>query len=77
MCAAHGDTALAFDIYDTMLEHHVEPNETTLVALAAACSTKGDVEGSTRIMAMWRETFGMGESLELSTAHITSLCNAG
>jgi pentatricopeptide repeat protein len=77
VCAAHGDTDTAFQVYDTMLEHQVEPNEATMVALAAACSIIGDVEGSMRVITAWRQKFGIGESLELSTAHVTSLCNAG
>ena len=77
VCAAHGETELAFKIYQSMEKNNIEPNETTLVALATACSSVSDSDGSTRVVEMWRETFGIGESVELSTAHLTALSNSG
>ena len=47
------------------------------MALATACASSNDAEGSKKVVRLWRQTFGVGESLELSTAHVTALCNAG
>lgn len=53
------------------------PNETSFVALGAACAAAGDADTCWDVILRWRNYFGMGESIELSTAYIIALSNAG
>ena len=53
------------------------PNEASFVALGAACAAAGDAETCWDVILQWRKYFGMGESIELSTAYITALSNSG
>lgn len=90
VCAAHGRVDLAFQIFDHLIDatnlnrassdndpHPRPPNEATFVALGATCAKAGDADKCWEVIKRWREYFGVGEPVELSTSYITALSKAG
>ena len=77
VCAVHGDSDYAIEIFESMALLDIEPNKDTFVALGSVYQKNGDVEGSEAVVQLWRQTFGIGESIALSTSHVITLSNAG
>ncbi|XP_042500132.1 pentatricopeptide repeat-containing protein At4g13650-like [Macadamia integrifolia] len=76
-CAQHGNGHEALNIFESMMEHGVEPNQVTFTSLLSSCSHCGLVDDGVRVFESISCKYGMIPSIEHYACMVDMFGRAG